>query len=133
VADGSHGFDAKSARGEIESKQIKFLLDVLVISIITASGYGEVLNTRDEIFEKRFHILPQSVDLLRQQISYDAVVPKIFEFLMHIITNVDSIDSDSRDVLKKCLAAAKNHEYFRKEQVWQKVLTTVLIHSRLVD
>ena len=101
--------------------KIEFLINVFIVSIVVSSGYLNTVTLNNGILEKSLSMLPQSIELVSRQRSYEEVIGNIFEFLLHII-NRDGISVDARNAFKRAIVISKDHVYFKKSKVWQKFL-----------
>lgn len=110
-----------SVEDDFPAEKFKFFLDVFIISVIIASGYFKVLSCNEEIYESRYKIFPQSIELVSQQSSYDDAIGRMIEFLIHVVDN-EVVDTQIRECFKSAILLSKDHSYFKNGKVWQKCL-----------
>lgn len=105
----------------IEKGNLDFLLDILIVGIICMSGNFE-LNGAQQIFNNRFEMLPQSIELLSHHENH--VIGNVFECIFFIIENKS--EDNYNDAFKRALVAGKNHSHFTKKNSWLKLLQTFM-------
>lgn len=105
---------------DFEAEKIKFLLDIFAVTVIVSSGYFTVLNSHEEIYNKRFQMLPQCIELVSQQNQYGDIIGKVFEFILHIVSSNENVEI--KTAFKNAIVISKDHVYFKKAKVWQKYL-----------
>jgi hypothetical protein len=117
-------FMAMTENKMIEKGDLDFLLDIFCTAIICFSGYFEMFG-KCEIFSNRFIMLPQSLELMSTQTSFNDIIGNIFDFIYFV---VDHKSADSyRDAFVSSILSAKNHPHFKKSKTWLKVLQSIAI------
>lgn len=107
-----------------EKHQLHFLMEIFIISVVSFSGYYEILSKNENILEKNeiIQIFPQSLELVSRQKEFE--MSKIFEFILHLCHD-EKLDKNIRQIFIISIQLCKNHEFFNNSKIFKKCLDLV--------
>uniref|UniRef100_A0A1B0FPN6 DUF3730 domain-containing protein n=1 Tax=Glossina morsitans morsitans TaxID=37546 RepID=A0A1B0FPN6_GLOMM len=112
---------AESSNKEKLDKAL-YLLDIFILSVDVLSGCAVLLGNLDVVATQnaeRYHIFPESLQLLCDHIFWKDQEAKIYEFLYNLFKN-NAIPDIYSKTFKEAIICSRNKSYFETKGIWTK-------------